>query len=130
MKNKIKSIRLAKGIKLKELATRINVSESTMRRLEDENSYRFLQYLDDLSEQLDTPPEDLINFDGNCIQSNHDQATGQNAIIINNHAEKIIEQYEARLGEKDALIAVKDELLAIKDEHIASLKQQLLSKHS
>ena len=53
---------------------------------------------------FDIAPEDLLKQENVTINQNQQGGHSNNAYVINQLSEKLIEQYEARLLEKDTII--------------------------
>lgn len=102
---KIKSFRVEKGKTPAQIAGELGVSESTYRRYENDKSAPDLYTLEQLSEILEKP---LVSFlSEKSLQSNYGQQGGTAiAQQINVLSDKLIEQYELRLKEKDEQIAL------------------------
>jgi transcriptional regulator with XRE-family HTH domain len=88
------------------MAEKIGVSEPTYRRYETDKSSPDILMLDKIAKVLDKNFLELLPIE--CFQSNTNQlggiAVSQNLGTINNLSEKLIEQYEIRLKEKDEII--------------------------
>jgi len=104
--NKLKGIRVEKGFTTLTMAEKIGVSEPTYRRYETDKSSPDILMLDKIAKVLDKNFLELLPSE--CFQSNTNQlggiAVSQNLGTINNLSEKLIEQYEIRLKEKDEII--------------------------
>ena len=104
--NKLKGIRVEKGFTTLTMAEKIGVSEPTYRRYETDKSSPDILMLDKIAKVLDKNFLELLPSE--CFQSNKNQlggiAVSQNLGTINNLSEKLIEQYEIRLKEKDEII--------------------------
>jgi transcriptional regulator with XRE-family HTH domain len=104
--NKLKGIRVEKGFTTLTMAEKIGVSEPTYRRYESDKSSPDILMLDKIAKVLDKNFLELLPSE--CFQNNTNQlggiAVSQNLGTINNLSEKLIEQYEIRLKEKDEII--------------------------
>lgn len=104
--NKLKGIRVEKGFTTLTMAEKTGVSEPTYRRYETDKSSPDILMLDKIAKVLDKNFLELLPSE--CFQSNTNQlggiAVSQNLGTINNLSEKLIEQYEIRLKEKDEII--------------------------
>lgn len=103
--NKIKGFRIEKGLTAIDMAERLGISEPTYRRYEANKTSPDLVMLTKIAEQLDKnfldflPTESLV---GNSLYQKGGVVV--NLGTINSLSEKLIEQYEARLKDKDQLI--------------------------
>lgn len=104
--NKIKGFRIEKGLTAIDMAERLGISEPTYRRYEANKTSPDLVMLTKIAEQLDKNFLDFLPSE-NFTQNNHNQTGGFSVVnlgTINSLSEKLIEQYEARLKDKDQLI--------------------------
>jgi len=103
--NKIKSFRVERGLSTGQVADKIRVSESTYRRYESDKSFPDLQIIHQLADIFEKPIMDF--FPDAMNQTNNNQSGGIALVYcstINQLSEKLVEQFEARLNEKDELI--------------------------
>lgn len=94
------------------MAEQLGISEPTYRRYENDRSFPDIAMLDKIAKVLDKSFLELLP-DG-IIFTNNDQKGGialAYQSTINQLSEKLIEQYEERLKEKDIRIAEKDEII-------------------
>lgn len=94
------------------MAEQLGISEPTYRRYENDRSFPDIAMLDKIAKVLDKSFFRAIT-DG-IIFTNNDQKGGialAYQSTINQLSEKLIEQYEERLKEKDIRIAEKDEII-------------------
>ena len=87
---KIKNLRKSRNLSQEEVAESIHVSQSTYARME--------------SELFNIQPEELLKTDNIVINNNNTSCQYSGGYVINQLSDKLIEQYEKRLAEKDALI--------------------------
>ncbi|GAB4154330.1 MAG: hypothetical protein Tsb0033_02150 [Winogradskyella sp.] len=106
---KIKALREQKGYTQEQVADHLNISQPTYARIESGERNSWANYLEPLCTFFEVQPEDLVKQEGISISHNRDNST--NAFIINQLSEKLIEQYELRLKEKDLYIANLQERL-------------------
>jgi transcriptional regulator with XRE-family HTH domain len=106
--NRLKSLRIEKQFEPLDMAIKIGVSETTYRRYERNEASPDLNVLDRIANALDNSVLDLIANEQN-IQNNTFKKEGiavaQNLGVINGLSEKLIEQFENRIKDKDYLIA-------------------------
>ena len=120
MKNipsKIRNARNNKGFSQEYMAEVLGISQRQYGRIENGESHMNLQYLEKISKELDIKLEDF--FTNEISQENHKQSGGlanSAHIIVNEFSEKLIEQYEKRLIEKDEQIdLLKEQLTFFKE---------------
>ena len=100
---KIKLLREKKGFTQKEIAEHLNISQSTYARIETGESNSWASYLERLCNLLNVSPSELFNTDTFILNQKND-GDSQNGYIINQLSEKLIDQYEARIADKEAAI--------------------------
>jgi len=109
--NKLKGMRIEKGLSTIEIAEKLGVSESTYRRYESDKSFPDIFTLDKIAKIYGKNLSDLLP-DGITIINNNTGENYNNAgYYINQQSEKLIEQFEIRLKEKDEQIALLKSLL-------------------
>lgn len=87
-----------------ELAERLNISDSTYRRYERNEIAPDLNIIGKIVNIYDLTIVDLLSEDKIIMNNNQSGGTSNNALVINQLSEKIIEQFELRIKEKDKLI--------------------------
>ncbi len=102
--NKIRFLRKEKGLTQEQLADILHISQSSFARIENGENSSWAIYLSKLCEALNIEPEELLKTGAIVINQNQQGGNSNNAYIINQLSEKLIEQYEKRLKEKDELI--------------------------
>lgn len=101
---RIRELRKEKELTREAFAQDINVSVSTLKRMESGENGVWPRYITAISEKYDVSLEELLAPEEKYVQNNNDSATG--TFNINHYlSEKVIEQYEERLREKDQIIA-------------------------
>lgn len=103
---RIKNLRQKKGFTQEDMAEKLCISQSAYAKLETGKTYTWATHLEKLCEVLDVKPEDLVRQDQVVINQNQKGGNSNNAYIINQLSEKLIEQYEKRLADKDQIIAL------------------------
>lgn len=109
---KIKRLRKEKGLSQEQVADHLHVSQSTYARIESGDSHSWASYLEPISELFEIQPEELIRQESvkvDNIETNNGAV--YNAGTINQLSEKLIEQFELRIKEKDAYISKLESLL-------------------
>ena len=102
--NRLKTLRTQKRLKTLELAEKINISESTYRRYERNEIAPDLNIITKIAEIAEIAVSDLLSDDKIIFNNQQSGGTSNNALIMNQHSEKVIEQFEIRIKEKDELI--------------------------
>ncbi|MBS9768693.1 MAG: helix-turn-helix transcriptional regulator [Flavobacteriaceae bacterium] len=112
---KLKTLRKNKGLSQEEVADFVHISQSSYARIENGNSNSWSLHIDAFCDLFSITPEELLKQDNIIISQNQQGGTSSNSYIINQLSDKLIEQYEIRLKEKDELIAkLKQEIEEIR----------------
>jgi len=101
--NKLKTLRKQKNWSQEEVAHKLNISQSAYGRIEKGESNSWASNIEPICKIYEIQPEDLLKQENIIVNQN--QKGGNGAFIINQLSEKLIEQYEIRLQEKDKEIA-------------------------
>ena len=102
---KIKNLRKSRNLSQEEVAEFIHVSQSTYARIESGASNSWAGYILTLCELFGIQPEELLKTDHIVINNNNTSCQYSGGYVVNQLSDKLIEQYEKRLVEKDTLIA-------------------------
>lgn len=106
---KIRQYRDVKKMSQEELAFSLETSQKTISNWETDRGFPTFEQLAALEKILDA---DILSwFEESGIIFNQKINNGDNAQIINKDSEKLIEQYEKRIAEKDAIIDEKNILI-------------------
>lgn len=114
---RIKTLRERRGHSQEEVADSIHVSRATYERMENGKSNSWASHLEQLSSFFEVSPEYFVQDEEKSVQNNENPSGGMqlqnNGTIktLNTLSEKIIEQYELRLQEKDKIISLLEEKL-------------------
>lgn len=108
---KLKGMRIEKGFSTIEIAEKIGVSESTYRRFENDKSFPDVFTLDKIAKTYGKDLADLLPEGITIINNNSGEHFDNVGYIFNQQSEKLIEQYEIRLKEKDEQIMLLKNLL-------------------
>ncbi len=103
--NKLKSLRVQKGYESVLMADKLGISETTYRRYERNESVPDLNMLEKIAATYQIDLQELLS--DSIYQSNKNQKGGVAFAYnstIHELSEKLIEQYELRLKEKDEII--------------------------
>lgn len=124
---KIKGMRVEKGLTTITMAEKLGISEPTYRRYEADKSFPDIMMIDKIAKILDKNFIDILPNE--CfVQNNTEQKGGlavvQNLGTINNLSDKIFELYDKQLIEKDKRIDEKDEIIKELKETIEELKSK------
>ena len=106
---KIRKLRKQKGLSQEQVADHLHISQSAYARMESGNSHSWASYIAPISNLFEIQPEELLKQENIIVNQN--QQGGNGAFIINQLSEKLIEQYEQRLKDKDEIIAILKEQL-------------------
>jgi transcriptional regulator with XRE-family HTH domain len=101
---RIRKLRIDKGISQEQVAKGLCISQPAYARLESGESNTWANHLNKLCELFEIMPEDLVKQDQVVINKEQKGGSSNNAYVINQLSEKLIEQYEKRLAEKDEVI--------------------------
>lgn len=101
--NKLKNLRKQKKWSQEDVAHQLNISQSAYGRIEKGESNSWAAHLERICTLFEIEPEELIKQENISISYNKGKSI--NGFIVNQLSEKLIEQYEIRLKEKDMYIA-------------------------
>ncbi|MDO4229055.1 MAG: helix-turn-helix transcriptional regulator [Capnocytophaga sp.] len=111
---KIKELRKKKGLSQEEVAEYIHAAQSTYARIENGIGNSWANYIMPLCQLFEIEPEYLLKSDQIVIHNNnHSTGIFKGAYIINELSDKLIEQLEKRIEEKDNYIAELKEKIAL-----------------
>lgn len=107
---KLFDIRKQKSWSQEQTADYLNISRSAYQRIETGEGFSWASNLEKICEVFEIQPEELLKQDTLVI--NHNQQGGGGYVqIVNQLSEKVIEQYEARLKDKEEIIKIKDTII-------------------
>lgn len=101
--SKLFELRKQKNWSQEQVADYLNVSRSVYQRVETGQGFSWANHLEKICEIFEIQPEELLKQD-TLVINNNQQGGGGFIQIVNELSEKIIEQYENRLKEKDEII--------------------------
>ncbi|MDO4879924.1 MAG: helix-turn-helix transcriptional regulator [Capnocytophaga sp.] len=101
---KIKKLRKSRNLSQEEVADFINVSQSTYARIESGTSNSWAGYILPICQLFNIPPEELLKSENIVIHNNNTSCQYSGGYVINQISEKLIEQYEKRISEKEEYI--------------------------
>ena len=102
--NSLKTLRTQRKYKTLEISDKLNISESTYRRYERNEIAPDLNTISKIAEIYEITVSDLLSDDKIILSNQQSGGTSNNALIMNQLSEKVIEQFEIRIKEKDELI--------------------------
>ena len=111
--SKLRNARNQKGYSQEYMADCLGISQKQYSRLENGDSGITLDYLEKICKKLEINPQDLFTCE--VKQENQNQSGGyanSAYLIVNEFSEKLIEQYEKRLKDKDNEICFLRSLLS------------------
>jgi len=120
--SKLRNVRTQKGYTQEYMADCLGISQKQYSRLENGESGITLDYLEKICNKLEINPQDL--FACEVKQENQNQSGGlanSAYLIVNEFSEKLIEQYEKRLKDKDDEICFLRSLLSGKTVETSSV---------
>lgn len=103
---KLLELRKQKNLSQEQVADMLCISQSAYGRIETGESNSWANHLNKLCSIFEIQPEELVKSDGMIIGTLGTNNGGGYIQVVNQLSEKLIEQYEARLREKDAVIAL------------------------
>lgn len=99
---KLQTLRKERGFSQEQIADKLHISQSAYARIESGESHSWANHIQKICETYEITPEELVSNESIVI--NHNQQGGGGYIQINQLSEKLIQQYEERIKEKDEII--------------------------
>ena len=99
---KLQTLRKERGFSQEHVADKLHISQSAYARIESGESHSWANHIQKICETYEITPEELVSNESIVI--NHNQQGGGGYIQINQLSEKLIQQYEERIKEKDEII--------------------------
>jgi transcriptional regulator with XRE-family HTH domain len=109
---KLLNLRKQKGLTQEQLACDLKVSSSTISNYELGLTKPDIEVLCKISEYFHIPVQNLVS-DEQYTFVNYENSGGNNGCVNVCYPEKLIEQYEMRLKEKDEMIAMLRKMMEI-----------------
>ncbi|UUC47256.1 helix-turn-helix domain-containing protein [Flavobacterium cerinum] len=106
---KIRHLRKTRGYSQEEVAEKLNISQSAYARIENGESQSWASHIEQLSVIFEVKPKSFLSKhkDNTSTKKQKDKLLLRDSLIVLNEVyEKLIDQYEKRLQEKDELIAL------------------------
>jgi|SRR5690554_298245 len=102
---KLREMRKQKGWSQAQLADSLYLSQSSYARIENGESYSWATHIEQICKVFEITPEELVKTENDVVINNNQQGGhSNNAIVINQLSEKLIEQYEERIKALQKLV--------------------------
>ncbi|WP_374540655.1 helix-turn-helix domain-containing protein [Flavobacterium sp.] len=108
---KLKTLRTSKGYTPEIVSEKIGVSKTTYGRYERNESVPDLNILESIANLYELEMFELLS-DEKIILNQNNKKGDNNGLVINQLSEKLIDQYEKRINEKDDIIKELKETIA------------------
>lgn len=108
--SKLLELRKQRGLSQEDLALDLNTSQSSISNYESGLTKPDISFLEKTSQYFSVPIQELLSEE-NLVSYNQQNTGGQNGCyyVVNTFPDKLIEQYEKRIQEKDELIKILKE---------------------
>lgn len=106
---KIRHLRKTRGYSQEEVAEKLSISQSAYARIENGESQSWASHIEQLSIIFEVKPKSFLSKhkDDTTTKKQKDKLLLRDSLIVLNEVyQKLIDQYEKRLQEKDELIAL------------------------
>lgn len=123
--NKLKTLRVQKKLEPVNIADMLKISVNTYRKYERNESAPDLNMLEKIAAVHEMSVTDLLKDDAYVFHNNKNKDCTISNVVINHLSEKLIEQYDIRINEKDEIIK-KQKLQIINLEGIIKDQKQTL----
>ena len=108
---KLKTLRTSKGYTPEIVSEKIGVSKTTYGRYERNESVPDLNILENIANLYELEMFELLS-DEKIIFNQNNKKGDNNGLVINQLSDKLIDQYEKRINEKDYIIKELKETIA------------------
>ena len=108
---KLKTLRTSKGYTPEIVSEKIGVSKTTYGRYERNESVPDLNILENIANLYELEMFELLS-DEKIIFNQNNKKGDNNGLVINQLSDKLIDQYEKRINEKDDIIKELKETIA------------------
>ena len=113
---KLKTLRTSKGYTPEIVSEKIGVSKTTYGRYERNESVPDLNILESIANLYELEMFELLSDEKIILNQNNKKGVN-NGLVINQLSEKLIDQYEKRINEKDDIIKeLKDTIAELKSK--------------
>ena len=107
---KLFDLRKQKSWSQEQTADYLSISRSAYQRIETGEGFSWAGNLEKICEVFEIQPEELLKQDSFVINNNQQGGNGY-VQTLNQLSDKVIEQYEARLKDKEEIIKIKDTII-------------------
>jgi transcriptional regulator with XRE-family HTH domain len=115
--HKLKTLRVKKKLEPINIAEMLDISVNTYRKYERNESSPDLNMLEKIASIHEISIIDLLKDENYTFNNYENQNCSINNLVINNLSEKLIEQFEKRINEKDQLInEMKETILELRNK--------------
>jgi len=115
--HKLKTLRVKKKLEPINIAELLDISINTYRKYERNESAPDLKMLEKIASIHEISIIDLLKDENYTFNNHENQNCSINNLVFNNLSEKLLEQYEKRINEKDEIIKeLKEIILVIKNK--------------
>lgn len=112
---KLSKLRKTKSWSQEETADYLKITRSVYQRIEAGSGCSWATYLSKICEVFEIQPEELVKNESLVLSNGQNGGTSNNAIVINQLSEKLIEQYEKRLQQyEEEVKELKQTILELK----------------
>ncbi|WP_310555271.1 helix-turn-helix transcriptional regulator [Flavobacterium sp.] len=101
---RLRTLRAEKGFTQEKIADLLKIPQATYSNLENNKGKLDLKVVEKIASIYEIDVLDLLKEDG-FVFNQKNKKGDNNGLVINQLSEKLIEQYELRLKEKDEIIA-------------------------
>ncbi|HIP34065.1 MAG TPA: XRE family transcriptional regulator [Bacteroidia bacterium] len=119
--SKLKRIRESKRFSQQEIANMLDISQKTYSNIESDKTKPTIPQLSKLSEFLDFDLLELLQKQGITFNQKNEKGSN-NGIVNQSFPNELIEQYEERLKDKDAIIKQKYDTISLLKDKISYLE--------
>lgn len=106
--NKLRALRTSKGYDSTDVAEKLGVSKTTYGRYERNETAPDINMIEKIANLYDIEIYELL-IDDKLVFNQNNKKGDNNGVVINYLSEKLIEQYEIRIKEKDEIIRILKE---------------------
>jgi transcriptional regulator with XRE-family HTH domain len=121
--DKLKTLRTSKGYTPEIVSEKIGVSKTTYGRYERNESTPDINMLENIANLYELEMFELLS-DEKIILTQNNKKGSNNGVVMNHLSEKLIEQFEKQLVEKDKRIEEKDVYILELKQTIEKLNQK------
>lgn len=115
--NKIRTLRKSKGLSQEQTAEYLHISQSSYARIENGESNTWATLIEPICELFEIEPDELVKTDTVIICKDQMGGNSNNAYIINQLSEKLIENFERQINNyENQLNELKQRLLKSEEE--------------